>query len=275
MMLQFLLAALVPWTGVGPENHLGGRKVSEGYLQGKVVFVQRWDATQARSLDTLNRMERVWQSYKTKPFVLLGSHVTGSGAIAAAEKAISDAALTYPVYGAADLKDRAPLSDKIPYFYVVDALGRVSYRGSDERLAEMALVNALTNLASPPNARYWSRLVDHELDVLPGRALVHLTEFRKLFPEAAKAYEGEYRRLRADVTVQKLARLEEFSRVAKDFDPRTPAFKAKELLMKIDRTIAAYNSLKEESNPVFVQEAKNCLADLLWAQAALKARFEK
>jgi hypothetical protein len=275
MSITLILAAVVAWSGLSPENHLGGRKVSEGYLQGKVVFVQRWRGDDPASLNALSRMERVWTSYKTKPFVLLGSHVAGAGAVAMAEKALSGAALTYPVYGAAELKDGAPLSEKIPYYYVVDAVGRVVFRGADERLAEMALVNALTNLASPPNVAYWKRLIDYERDVLPGRAYVHLQEFRKAFPAEAKAYEEDYRRLRADETVQKLARLEVFSRHAKDFDPRSKPFELRKMLSKIGRTLSAYSDLKKVPDAIKAQEAKNCLADLLWARAALNARIEK
>jgi hypothetical protein len=139
----------------------------------------------------------------------------------------------------------------------------------------MALVNALTNLASPPNVAYWKRLIDFERDVLPGRAYVHLQEFRKAFPSEAKAYDADYGRLRADSTVQKLARLEIFSRQAKDFDPRSKPFERRQMLAKITRTLSAYSDLKNASDPVKAQEAKNCLADLLWARAALKARIEK
>jgi hypothetical protein len=275
MSFAFFLAAFTAWTGLTSENHLGGRKVSEGYLQGKVVLVQRWRGTDASSSRALERMERVWQSYKTKPFVLLGSHVPGAGTVSALEDVLAEGAITYPLYAGADLKELAPLSDKIPFYYVVDATGRVTFRGSNERLAEMALVNALTNLASPPRAAYWQRLIDSERDVLPGRAYLHLLEFRKRFPEEAAAYDGLFRALKADSTVEKLAKLEEFSRQAKDFDPRARAFEAKQMQMKIARTIKAYEVLKEEADPFKRQEAKNCLADLAWAAAALKARLDK
>ena len=34
----------VEWRALEEENHLGGRKASSGYLQGKVVLVDRWGA---------------------------------------------------------------------------------------------------------------------------------------------------------------------------------------------------------------------------------------
>lgn len=274
MFATFFFAALTAWTGVAPENHLGGRKISEGYLQGKVVLVHRWHGAVSASRDALPRMEKVWQSYKMKSFVLLGSHGSGNGSVPAAQSAVREYGLTYPVYGGADIKDGVPLSDRIPYYYVVDATGHVAFSGTDGRLAEAAVVNALTNLASPPDIGSWRRLIDFELDVLPGRAYLHLMEFRKRFPAAAKAYDEVYRRLRADAEVVKLARLEAFSREAKDFDPNAKTHVARSMLQKIGRTVKAYESLKESDDPVKVQEAKNCLADLIWAAIALKARLK-
>jgi hypothetical protein len=220
-------------------------------------------------------MERLWRSYKTKPFILLGSHVSGDATAEAVERVIAEHSLSYPVYRSVELADGAPISDKIPYYYVVDASGKVVFRGSNERLAESALVNALTNLASPPNVRYWRRLIDFEVDVLPGRAYLHLNEFRRQFPVEAKDYDDIFNRLKKDPVVIRLARLEEFSRQAKDFDPRAKPHDVQRMLHKISRTVKAYETLKEGDDPCRVQEAKNCLAELLWAQAALKARLER
>lgn len=61
-----LAQAGVGWKNLEAENQLGGRKTSAGYLQGKVVMVCK-DAGQA------SRMEAVWQSFKSKPFVLIGA----------------------------------------------------------------------------------------------------------------------------------------------------------------------------------------------------------
>ena len=36
--------AAVRWSNVDADHHLAGRKASEGYLQGKVVLVDRWGA---------------------------------------------------------------------------------------------------------------------------------------------------------------------------------------------------------------------------------------
>ena len=45
---------------------------SEGYLCGKVVLVDRWGFRCPPCRALLPRVEEIWQSFKTKPFVVLG-----------------------------------------------------------------------------------------------------------------------------------------------------------------------------------------------------------
>lgn len=269
-----ILAAAVAWTGLEPENQLGGRKVSAGYLQGKVVMVDRWGATCPPCRTMLPRLEHVWRNYKTKPFVLLGGHCPGMGSAEQVKAAVAEHSLTYPVYEGAGLASGEPGFSKIPFIYVVDATGRVVYAGHDERRAEEAAVRAMTNLAAPPDEEYWRRLVDFELDVLPGRAFLHIREFSKKFPAAAKAYSGAAAELKKRVGVEKLAQLEEFSRTAKDFDPNGKDMALKTLLGKIQAVAKAYEPYKALEDAVLAQEARNCLADLAWAEAGVKAVLE-
>ena len=271
MTFALILAAAVGWTGLEPDNQIGGRKLSEGYMQGKVALVCRWGAKSEEGRESLARLQQVWQSYKSKPFVVLGSHVEGEGSLAQAKSFVKESAITYPVYAEAGLEKDAPHFKRVPYFYVVDATGRVFYKGMDERRAEEAVVISLTNYASPPDAAYWSRLIDSEIDVLPGRAYMHLQEFRKKFPSDAKAYDDRFKNLKARSEVVKMAQLEAFSARAKDFDPNASKGKLQGLLAKIKSASDAYEAFKGHSDPVIVQEAKNCLADMKWAEAAIKA----
>ena len=271
MTFALILAAAVGWTGLEPDNQIGGRKLSEGYMQGKVALVCRWGAKSAEGRESLVRIQHVWQSYKSKPFVALGSHVDGEGSAAQAKSFVKNKAITYPVYSEAGLEKGAPVFADIPYFYVVDATGRLMYKGLDERRAEEAVVLSLTNYASPPDAAYWMRLIDSEIDVLPGRAYVHLQEFRKKFPSEARAYDDQFKSLKARSEVVKMAQLEAFSATAKDFDPNASKGKLQGLLAKIKSAYGAYEVFKGHSDPVIVQEAKNCLADLKWAESAIRA----
>ena len=74
------LAQAVEWKNVDADHYLGGRKASEGYLQGKVVLVDRWGAHCPPCRALLPRVEKLWQSFKTKPLVVLGGHCKGWGA---------------------------------------------------------------------------------------------------------------------------------------------------------------------------------------------------
>lgn len=262
---SLVLAALVGWTGVDKGDYLGGRKVSPGYLQGKVVLVSKW-GPDAESREQLPRLEQVWTSFKSKQFILLGSYCGSDGE--EAQRLVKSKGLTYPVYLRAAIAKAEPSFEKPPYLYVLDATGQIVYKGTDERRAEEAVVKAITNLGAPPTVTYWKRLIDCEKDVLPGRTFLHLTEFRKKFPKEGSAYAALYKELKATPDIEKLARLVEFARRARDYDPNARRQKFKITKDKIEMAMKACEPLKQHPNPNVVQEAKNSLADLKWAAAA-------
>jgi len=265
MLMTLILAAGVVWTGVTADDHLSGRKVSQGYLQGKVVLVDRWGYKCPPCRALLPRLEAIWQSFKSKPFILLGGHCKGWGTKEQVAELAKELELTYPLYENAGLGENEPKFDAIPFLYVVDATGRVVYRGRDERQAETAVVQALTNLASPPNLDYWQRLIAAEMDVLPGRAYLHIEQYRKFNTRDPKAFEEELKKLKEIKEIKKLANLEGFSRSAKDSDPTNKRAKVKITRTKIEMAMKSFEDLKKSENPVVVQEAKNCLADLTYA----------
>ena len=275
MIFAIILAAAIGWTGLEPECHIGGRKMSAGYMQGKVALVCRWSVDSREGREAMSRLQRVWQSYKSKPFVAIGSLIDGDDSAQEAKSFVKKEELTFPVYCNAGLEKGAPVFAKSPWFYVVDATGQISYKGTDARLAEERVVLALTDYAAPPNAAYLRRLIDSELDVLPGRAYMHILEFRKTYPAAAADYDASFDGLKVRSEVVKMAQLEAFSAKAKDFDPNAGKAALKSLLSKISTTARAYEPFKSHSDPAIVQEAKNCLADLKWTEAALKAHIKK
>ena len=266
LISSLVLAAFVGWTGVDKDDYLGGRKVSAGYLQGKIVLVNKWGAD-AESRGQLSRLEQVWSSFKSKQFVLLGSYCGNDGA--SARQLIQSNGLTYPVYQNAALAEKDPSSEKTPpYLYVLDAAGQIVYRGMDERLAEEAVVRAITNLGAPPTVTYWKKLIDSERSALPGRTYIHLIEFRKKFPKESADYAALYKELKAIPDIEKLVRLVEFARRARDYDPKAKRQKFRITKAKIEMMMKACEPLKQHENPNVVQEAKNSLADLKWAAAA-------
>ena len=263
-------AQAVEWKNVDAEHYLGGRKASAGYLQGKVVLVDRWGAKCPPCRALLPRVEEIWKSFKTKPFVVLGGHCKGWGTADEVAELVTQHRPTYSVYEDAGLATGEPKFDAIPFLYVVDETGKVVYSGRDERDATQAIVTALTDMEAPKNVEQWKRFLDYELEHLPCRGYLRLRDFRKKFPKEAKAYEAKAKELAAIKDLKKAADFIEFGKKAKDppvFGPKDKAKKAKyEKLVK--DMVGKGEAFKSHPDPRVAQEAKNALADLKWTQAA-------
>lgn len=262
-------AQAVEWKNIDADHHLGGRKASAGYLQGKVVLVDRWGAHCPPCRALLPRVESVWQSFKTKPFVTLGGHCKGWGTADEVAELIAEHKLTYSVYEDAGLATGEPKFDEIPFLYVVDETGKVVYLGRDERNATQAIVSALTDMESPKDVAQWKRFLDYELEHLPCRGYLRLREFRKKFPREVKAYETKAKELAAIPDLKKVADFIEFAKKAKD----PPVFGPKDLAKKtkyeklVNDMVGKGEAFKSHPDPRIAQEAKNAIADLKWTQA--------
>ena len=265
-----LSAGAVEWKNVDEAHYLAGRKCSEGYLRGKVVLVDRWGLKCPPCRALLPRVEEIWTSFKTKPFVVLGGHCEGWGAADGVKALVAEKGLTYPVYEGAGLAVGEPQFDAIPFLYVVDETGKVVYLGRDEKTATQAVVQALTDLESPRNLAQWKRFLDFEIEMLPGRAYLRMEEFSKKFPKEAKEYAAKFKALKAVPDVKKLAELVAFAKKAKDprvFGPKDKAKKAKYVQL-LKGGLSKFASLRESKDPRVAQEAKNSLADITWTLAA-------
>lgn len=131
------------WRGLSEKDYYSGPKLTEESLDGKVVLVDCWGVNCPPCRALLPRMEQIWQSFKSKPFVLLGSHCQGRAPEKVAELVKANK-LTYPIYDFAGLAQGAPPSGGgLPFMYVVNHRGKVVYAGRDERAATEAVVNAL------------------------------------------------------------------------------------------------------------------------------------
>lgn len=270
-VLVAVSALAVDWRNLDEEHHLAGRKTSEGYLRGKVVLVDRWGVNCPPCRRMLPRMEEIWQSFKTKPFVVLGGHCAGWGDAAGVKALAAEHGLTYPIYEDAGLAVLEPRFDAIPFLYVVDETGKIVYKGHDERAATQAIVMALTDMESPRDVAQWKRFLDFEVECLPGKAYLRLAEFKKKFPAEAKAYAAKEREIRAIPDVRKLAELVDFARKAKDMrkfgEKQQGQRRRYEQLVRDALSSAKYKPLLESANPFVVQEAKNAFADLKWTAA--------
>lgn len=136
------------WANLDEEHHYSGPALTDKSLEGKVVLVESWGVNLEESCEVQARMQQLWTSFKTKPFVIIGSHCAGKSeekvaAVVAAKK------LTFPMYEKAGLAENAPNVGSLPYFYVVNHRGRVVYSGNQDRDAEEALVTAIADVGQP------------------------------------------------------------------------------------------------------------------------------
>ena len=146
LLSPFLLNAGL-WSNLDEAHHYSGPELTDNALEGKVVLVENWGTDLEESCEIQSRMQQLWTSFKTKPFVIIGSHCTGK----AAEKVATVVAakkLTFPMYEKAGLAE-GPAFKTLPYFYVVNHRGRVVYSGSQDREAEEALVTAIADVGQP------------------------------------------------------------------------------------------------------------------------------
>lgn len=262
-----MLAAGIVWGGITPENRLGGRPASAGYLQGKVILVDCRDYSKDRA--ALERLEDFWQSYKNKQFIVLGSHRGGDAE--AVKKNLEAAGVSYPVYADATFEAKT-FQPENGLIYVIHQGGRMAIKTRDANRAYEAAVSAMTWGAVPSTLPQYRKLIDYELEVLPGKAYTHIKAMQAAFPnEAQQYYFAAFKKLDGDEEVKKIAKLEEVARRVKDFDPKTKK-NGKTVRVskeKVEALIAGAAELKESKNPLIVQEAKNCIADLKWATAEM------
>jgi hypothetical protein len=126
------------WIGVDKEHHLQGMKTTAANLAGKVVLVCEFAYDQPQSIAVLPNVQQIWQAFRGKPFVLLGSLRTSEGK--EDKKAVRD--LTFPVFR--DMRHaKARRMRDLPLFYLVSPEGKIVWSGRSDREATEAVVDAV------------------------------------------------------------------------------------------------------------------------------------
>lgn len=140
------------WKGLEEANYYSGPKLTEADLAGKVVLVDCWGVNCGPCKQLLPSMEKIWNSFKSKPFVLIGAHWQGRQPEKVAELVKANK-LTYPIYDRAGVANE-PKFAGLPFFYVVDHRGKIVFQGDGvkgtDREAIEAIVNALGEIGAPP-----------------------------------------------------------------------------------------------------------------------------
>lgn len=138
----FSIAHAVEWKGLDEASWYSGPKLTAEDLAGKVVLVDNWGVYCGPCRASLPRIEQIWKSFKSKPFMLVGSHCQGREDEKVAEL-VKENKLTYPMYERFSLANDAPSFSGIPFIYVVNHRGKVVYAGHSDREATVAVVDAL------------------------------------------------------------------------------------------------------------------------------------
>ena len=133
-----------PWKGLEPKNWYCGKKLTEKSLEGKIVMVYVFSESNEDSVALLPRIEKLWSAYKSKPFVVLGSHRGGKSAKVA--NLIKKSKVTFPVYEDAGRTKEPGAGGRYPIVYVVDDSGQMIYRGRSDLEATEAVVTAIPNV---------------------------------------------------------------------------------------------------------------------------------
>ena len=135
------------WACLDDENWYSGPKLDDSMLVGKVVVVYEWSVSSDACEQYLPRIEGVWQSFKSKPFMVIGSHRGGRAKDRIAEM-VKKYRLTFPIYERAGLQDGEPKSGDYPFFYVVDSRGR-AYGFPEVNAAIEKLTTAIAQIGAP------------------------------------------------------------------------------------------------------------------------------
>lgn len=295
ILLVLISAALVTtagayeWRNIGPDTRLGGRMISAGYIKGKVVLLDRRDYADPAQAEAIRRLQAVWAAYKTKPFVLVGSH-HGTSDRKAVAAALEKLGVTYPVYE--DVRYAKPDATpeelealeatwalKRPLVVILDSTCRKKlYSGFDDRAASGVVGSALVAAARPMTPKQLDFLLGWEVKNLPGAAYLRLRELREKVARERRIdpgygalvtkYASDWASFDGSEDVRRLAKLVDFSRRVKDRDAvGKPS--ADLSASALEKAVGKYSDLRDSGDPLVVQEAKNALAELKWISASL------
>jgi len=255
------------WRNLDEKHHFGGRQASAGYLRGKVVLVDCCDYTKPECVDRVKILKDIWNAYKTKQFVIIGSH-RGKHLPVKVARVCDGLGITYPVYEDAGVPDDR--KDGESFFYLIDANGKIRTCANELGKVQATVGSTIMAARVPSSVKKWREVLDYEVRYLPGRAYNHLKDFRKKHPLDADEYAAFEEKAAESKEIRDLAALEEYAREAKDCDYGDRKAK-KPSVGKLEGVLKKYSKLKDSEDPIVVQEAKNCLAEITWAIAALKS----
>ena len=137
------------WKNLDDKSHVSGPKLTETDLLGKAVLVYYWDLSEETSVKYLPEVEKVWSSFKTKKFQLVGNYI-GTKNDEKVKEAIQKSKVTFPVYYNFSLDPDPKVGhQKAPYFNVVSHRGVSIWGGAGIKDGTENIVDAIGAIGMP------------------------------------------------------------------------------------------------------------------------------
>ena len=137
------------WKNLNDKSHVSGPKLTEADLLGKAVLVYYWDASEEKSVKYLPEVEKVWNSFKTKKFQVVGNYV-GTKNDEKVKELVLKNKVTFPVYYKFSLDPDPKVGfAKVPYFNVVNHRGVSVLGKAGVKEAIEAAVEAMGAIGMP------------------------------------------------------------------------------------------------------------------------------
>lgn len=137
------------WKNLDDKFHVSGPKLTEADLLGKAVLVYYWDASEEASVKYLPEVEKVWNSFKTKKFQVVGNYV-GTKNDEKVKELVQKNKVTFPVYYKFSLDPDPKVGfQKAPFFNVVSHRGVSVLGKASAKEAIEAAVEAMGAIGMP------------------------------------------------------------------------------------------------------------------------------
>ena len=137
------------WKNLDDKFHVSGPKLTEADLLGKAVLVYYWDASEEASVKYLPEVEKVWNSFKTKKFQVVGIYV-GTKNDEKVKELVQKNKVTFPVYYKFSLDPDPKVGfQKAPFFNVVSHRGVSVLGKASAKEAIEAAVEAMGAIGMP------------------------------------------------------------------------------------------------------------------------------
>ena len=137
------------WKNLNDKSHVSGPKLTEADLLGKAVLVYYWDASEEASVKYLPEVEKVWNSFKTKKFQVVGNYV-GTKNDEKVKELVQKNKVTFPVYYKFSLDPDPKVGfQKAPFFNVVSHRGVSVLGKASVKEAIEAAVDAMSAIGMP------------------------------------------------------------------------------------------------------------------------------